>query len=184
MLIIGVPLGLLFLFLIWWVTTNNRFVALDRLIDESWSNVDIALKRRSSVIPNLVEVAKGYAAHERELFERIAMARERTLRASSTAERAASENELAQSTFALFARAEAYPELKANEQFLELQREIVSTEDRIAAARRLFNANVRELNVLRESFPSSMVASYRSVPEAALFELDDPAARNDIHVKF
>ncbi len=168
----------------WWISTFNQFVRLDKIIAESWSNVDIALKRRSDVIPNLVETAKGYAAHEKELLERISMARERTLTADSTADRSKSETELTQCTLALFARAEAYPELKADEHFRELQVQIADTEDRIAAARRLYNGNVRSLNVLRESFPSSIVANSKGVQEAELFELDDPSVRNSIKVSF
>jgi len=156
-----VGLGLL----VWYVSTKNRFAWLDNLIRESWSGIDVQLKRRYDLIPNLVETVKGYAQHEERLFEAIARARETSAAALAVGARAQSDQELTGAVTSLLARVEAYPELKASRHFLELQQELSLTEDRIAAARRFYNANVRDFNAMLQSFPASLLAGDRKAAE-------------------
>lgn len=159
--------------LLWFVVTRNRFVRLQNLMRESWSNVDVLLRRRYDLIPNLVETVKGYAAHERQVFEDVARARETAVAdVGGIAHQAQSESELVRAVNQLLARVEAYPELKASVHFLALQNELTNTEDRIAAARRFFNANVRDFNLLLESLPSSLVGSGMGLRPAEFFEID------------
>jgi LemA protein len=169
--VIGVPL-------IWLVATYNRFARLGQQVKESWSGVDVELKRRHDLVPNLVETVKGYAKHERETLEMVVAARAKAAGAGeATRERADGEAELGRSLGRLVALAESYPELKADRHYLELQRELSLTEDRIAASRRFYNANVRELNALRIEFPSNIVGGVFNFREERFFELEDPAER-------
>ncbi|MFQ3586328.1 MAG: LemA family protein [Fimbriimonadaceae bacterium] len=152
------------------VATHNRLVTLQNQIRESWANVDVALKRRYDLIPNLVEAVRGYARHEQSLVEAVAAARQRAIRSvGSVAQQARDESALEASLHRLLSVAEAWPELKASAHFLELQRELAKTEDRIAAARRFYNGNVRSYNAMLEMFPSSLVARGRRPAE--YFEL-------------
>lgn len=165
--------------LIWLIATYNRFVALRQHLRESWSDIDVELKRRYELIPNLVEVAKGYAAHERSLFESVTQLRNTAAANHGAANaQAADEEKLCLGLRRVFAVAESYPALKADGQFLALQKQLAETEDRIAAARRFFNGNVRDLNRLREQFPTNFVAGLAGVKEpASYFELSDAAER-------
>ncbi len=147
--------------LIWFVSTKNRYAWLENLVRESWSGIDVQLKRRYDLVPNLVRVVQGYAAHEREVFERVTEARNEAAKAVEVAAQARSNQVLVSALNGLIARAEAYPELKASANFLELQKELANTEDRIAAARRFYNANVRDFNTLLHSFPSSLLSGNR-----------------------
>lgn len=168
----------LVVFAIWWFAMHNKFARLRNHIRESWSNVDVALKRRYDLIPNLVDTVRAYAAHERQTLEGVVEARNRALAAvGPIAEQAHEENELVHSVNRLLAVAEGYPNLKASQNFLALQAELINTEDRIAAARRFYNANVREFNTLRESFPSSVVAGAMNLPPAEFFEVDSLSFR-------
>lgn len=168
----------LVVFAIWWFAMHNKFARLRNHIRESWSNVDVALKRRYDLIPNLVDTVRAYAAHERQTLEGVVEARNRALAAvGPIAEQAHEENELVHSVNRLLAVAEGYPNLKASQSFLALQAELINTEDRIAAARRFYNANVREFNTLRESFPSSVVAGAMNLPPAEFFEVDSLSFR-------
>lgn len=168
----------LVVFAIWWFAMHNKFARLRNHIRESWSNVDVALKRRYDLIPNLVDTVRAYAAHERQTLEGVVEARNRALAAvGPIAEQAREENELVHSVNRLLAVAEGYPNLKASQNFLTLQAELINTEDRIAAARRFYNANVREFNTLRESFPSSVVAGAMNLPPAEFFEVDSLSFR-------
>ena len=168
----------LVVFAIWWFAMHNKFARLRNHIRESWSNVDVALKRRYDLIPNLVDTVRAYAAHERQTLEGVVEARNRALAAvGPIAEQAHQENELVHSVNRLLAVAEGYPNLKASQNFLTLQAELINTEDRIAAARRFYNANVREFNTMRESFPSSAVAGAMSLPPAEFFEVDSLSFR-------
>lgn len=168
----------LVVFAIWWFAMHNKFARLRNHIRESWSNVDVALKRRYDLIPNLVDTVRAYAAHERQTLEGVVEARNRALAAvGPIAEQAHEENELVHSVNRLLAVAEGYPNLKASQNFLTLQAELINTEDRIAAARRFYNANVREFNTLRESFPSSVVAGAMNLPPAEFFEVDSLSFR-------
>jgi LemA protein len=170
----GVALALLLAL----VLSYNRFVTQKQLIGNSWSNVDTELRRRYDLIPNLVETVKGYAAHERDTLEAVIRARTAAVASSgNAAEQSRDENVLVDSLRSLFALSEAYPDLQANAQFLELQREIVITEDRIQAARRFYNANVRDYNRRVESVPSNLIASSFGFTRAEYFEVE-PAVRD------
>lgn len=163
---------------VWLIATINRFIRLGNLIKESWSNVDVVLKRRYDLVPNLVEMVRGYAKHEREVLAEVIAARDRAAASNGrAAEQAEDENRLVHSVNTLLARAEAYPELKANQNFLALQQELVNTEDRIAAARRFYNANVREHNTLVDQFPSMLVARMMNRQKVDFFEVEDLAIR-------
>ncbi len=152
----------------------NRFVQQRNLIRDSWSNIDTELRRRYDLIPNLVETVKGYAAHERALFERVTEARSAALAATGPAdEQAEAERPLVGALRGLLAVAENYPQLKASENFLALQRELVTTEDRLATARRFYNANVRDYNRRVDSVPSNIVARMFRFREERFFEVEE-----------
>ena len=171
--------------LIWAVSTYNGFVRLRNLVQEAWRQIDVELHRRHDLIPNLVESVKGYAAHEKGVFEEVARARSAAIAAGSgPAEQAAQENQLTQALGRLFAVAEAYPVLRASENFQQLQAELTNPEDRIAAGRRFYNANVRELNTKVESFPSNIVAGVFHFERAEYFEADEPSVRAAPEVSF
>jgi LemA protein len=156
----------------------NRFVRVRQHIRESWSDIEVELKRRYELIPNLVETVRGYAAHERAVLERVIELRNRAVsNHGSAVEQAVDENALQLGVKQLFAVAEGYPVLKADAHFLALQKELANCEDRIAAARRFFNANVRDMNQLCESFPSNMVAGLFGFERATYFELSSDAER-------
>ena len=154
-----VIVAIIVIVLIWAVATYNGFVRLRNLVQEAWRQIDVELNRRHDLIPNLVETVKGYAAHERGVFDDVSRARAAASGGGQTpAQQAASENVLTQALGRLFAVAEAYPVLRASENFQQLQAELTNTEDRIAAGRRFYNANVRTLNTKVESFPSNLIA--------------------------
>lgn len=173
-----IVVGLLVLALVWFVANYNRFVRLRSAIKESWADIDVELKRRYDLIPNLVETVKGYAQHEREVLERLVQLRNQAAaNHGSAASQARSENALLAGMRQLFAVAENYPQLRADQQFLALQEELANTEDRIAAARRFFNGNVRDLRNLRQAFPTSLIAALMHVEEPGFFELEDQHER-------
>ena len=167
------------------VVSYNRFVRQRNLVQESWRQVDVELKRRHDLVPNLVETVKGYATHEREVFDAVTKARALAAAPGSTpAQQAQQEGILGQALGRLFAVAEAYPELKASTNFLELQRELTETEDRIAAGRRFYNANVRAMNTRVEAFPSNLVAGVFGFHKEEYFEVEDEAVRSAPTVDF
>jgi LemA protein len=167
------------------VVSYNRFVSQRNLVAESWRQIDVELHRRHDLIPNLVETVKGYASHERGVFEAVTEARAAAASPGATpAIQAQQEGVLGQALGRLFAVAEAYPDLKASTNFLELQRQLTETEDRIAAGRRFYNANVRALNTRVESFPSNIVASTFNFKQAEYFEVEDVAIRSAPTVDF
>ena len=169
--------------LIWAIGTYNRCVNLRNTLTESWRNVDTELQRRYDLIPNLVETVKGYAAHERAVFEEVARARAAAVASKGSPEsQAADENQLVRSLGNLFAVAENYPQLKAAENFLHLQQELVNTEDRIQAARRFYNGNVRTLNNVIQQFPSSIIASAGGFQPGEYFEIESVAVRQPVIV--
>ncbi len=171
-------LVVLFVIVIWGIATVNRFVRLRQHMRESWADIDVELKRRYDLIPNLVETVKGYARHERGTLERVVELRNRAAGNSGpAASQSRDESELLLGLKQIFALAEGYPELKADQHFLELQRQLALTEDRIAAARRFYNGNVRTLNVLRETVPTNLVARMMGIEAASFFELDSEAER-------
>jgi len=166
------------LVLIWLIATYNRFVRLRQHIRESWADIDVELKRRYDLIPNLVETVEGYAQHERETLERVIEWRNKAAANHGAFDSQASdESALMLGVKRLFAIAEAYPQLKADEHFLRLQRQLSLTEDRIAASRRFFNANIRDFNQLCESVPSNIVASLFKFSPETFFELQSDAER-------
>lgn len=175
LLVVG---GVLLLVAVWWIATYNRCVRLRHALRESWSNVDVELKRRYELIPNLVATVKGYAQHERDVLERVTALRERAMQNHGSAEsQARDENALQASLRTLFAVAESYPQLRSDANFRQLQEELAITEDRIAAARRFFNGNVRDLRNLREQFPTSLVAAQVRFDDTSFFELDSANER-------
>jgi LemA protein len=153
----------------------NRLVSLRNRVDNGWSQIDVQLRRRADLIPNLVETVKGYAAHERDLFEHVTEARTRSIGARGVGEQAEAENQVTAGLRQLLAVVENYPDLKANENFLALQEELVGTESKIAYARQFYNDQVMRLNTLIGSFPSSLVARAFGFEERPFFEIDDPA---------
>ncbi|MCC5829023.1 MAG: LemA family protein [Phycisphaeraceae bacterium] len=159
--------------LLWMIGTYNALVRLRQHVAESWSGIDTELKRRYNLIPNLVETVRGYAAHERAVLEEVVHARQRAVASTgSAASQARDENQLVHALRHLFVVVEKYPDLKAGEHFLRLQRELVNTEDRIQAARRFYNGNVRDLNNRVEMFPSSLVAAMFGFQRSDFFEVE------------
>lgn len=157
------------------ILTFNRLVILRNRTKEAWSDIDVQLKRRYDLIPNLVETVKGYASHEKELLENVTKARVMAMQAQGVKEKEAAENMLSSTLKSLFAVTENYPDLKASTNFLELQRELRDTEDKIQAARRFHNTNVKDLNTKIESFPSSIIASMFGFKQREFFEADSAA---------
>ncbi len=148
----------------------NGLIRLKNRVDEAWSDIDVQLKRRYDLIPNLVNTVKGYATHERELFEKVTEARTRAMGAGNATDKAQAENALSGTLKTLFAVAENYPQLKANENFLELQKELTDTEDKIQASRRFFNGNVRDFNTKIEIFPTNIIAGMLNFTKRDFFE--------------
>lgn len=171
--------------LIWAVVTYNGLVALRNLVQEAWRQVDVELHRRYDLIPNLVEIVKGYASHERAVFDEVTRARAAAATpGAGPAAQAQQENVLSQALGRLFAVAEAYPQLRASENFTALQTELTGTEDRIAASRRYYNANVRTLNTRVETFPPNIVARAFGFHRAEYFEANEPAVRQAPRISF
>ena len=173
-----VILGVVFLAIVWVIATYNVLVRLKQHCRESWSGIDTELRRRYDLIPNLVETVKGYAAHEREVLTRVAEARSRAAASTGSPQsQARDENALVGSLRQLFAVSERYPDLKANQNFLALQTELANTEDRIQAARRFYNANVRDLNTRISVFPSNLIAGLFKFAPEEFFEIQDSGVR-------
>ncbi|MCX6723393.1 MAG: LemA family protein [Candidatus Staskawiczbacteria bacterium] len=168
----------------WIITVFNGLVILKNRAKEAWADIDVQLKRRYDLIPNLVETVKGYATHERELFEKVTQARSAAMSATGLKDKAEAENALSGTLKSLFAVAENYPDLKASQNFLQLQNELVDTEDKIQAARRFYNTNVRDLNIKIESFPANLIASPLGFKEMELFQTANEAERQPVSVKF
>ena len=168
-----IVLGIVVLLLLALVWIYNRLVTLRTRVDNGWSQIDVQLRRRADLIPNLVETVKGYAAHERELFERVTEARARSLGATGVADQADAENQVSAGLRQLLAVVENYPDLKANQNFLALQEELIGTESKIAYARQFYNDQVMRLNTLIQSFPSSLVARAFGFQERPFFEIEE-----------
>ncbi|WP_182112813.1 MULTISPECIES: LemA family protein [unclassified Actinotalea] len=185
LVLVAAAVLLVVVLLLWFVLTYNGFVRLRNLVQEAWRQIDVELHRRHDLIPNLVQTVQGYAAHERAVFDEVTAARAAASGpAAGPAQQAAQENQLTAALGRLFAVAEAYPQLRASENFAQLQAELTTTEDRIAAGRRFYNANVRELNTKVEQFPSNVVANVFSFTRAEYFETQDPAVRAVPRVDF
>ena len=173
-----VVLVLVLIPLIWWIAVYNRITNLKNTTKESWSDIDVELKRRYDLIPNLVETVKGYAKHEQETLERVVKLRTNAMQNQGSAEsQGRDESQLGLAMKTLFAVAEGYPELKSDANFRVLQEELAITEDRIAASRRFFNGNVRDLRNILQAFPTSIVGNSMQVEMPTFFELDDESER-------
>ena len=170
-----IVVALLLLLIVYPISIYNGLVSLRNKIDNAWSQIDVQLKRRYDLIPNLVETVKGYASHERETLEAVIQARNTAVAAESPAEQAQADNILTGALRQLFAVSEAYPDLKANQNFLNLQEELTSTEDRIAYARQFYNDQVRIYNTRIQQFPADIVANAFSFDEREFFEAEDDA---------
>jgi len=155
----------------------NKFVRLRNLVEEGWSGIDVQLKRRSNLIPNLVETVKGYMGHERDLLTKVTELRTQSMQAKEVGEKGRLEGLLSRSLANVFAVAEGYPDLKANQNFLDLQQQLSEIEEQIQLARRYYNGTVRNLNIQVESFPSNIVARYFNFTQAEFFEIEDEAER-------
>ena len=166
------------------VASYNGMVRGRNKVDESWSGIDVQLKRRHDLIPNLVETVKGYATHEREVFQAVTDARTRAMSASTPAAAGAAEGILGQAIGRLFAVAEAYPDLKASQNFLELQGTLNQLESEIAASRRIYNSNVQSYNTRIQSFPGVVLAGPFGFQKREFFEIDNPADREPVAVSF
>jgi LemA protein len=178
-------IGILVVIIGWAILMYNSFVRMRNRTNEAWADIDVQLKRRHDLIPNLVESVKGYAAHEQGTFEKVTAARTAAMSAGSPAEKGQDENMLTGALKSLFAVSEAYPDLKANQNFLNLQNELSDTENKVQAARRFYNGNVRDLNTAIESFPQSIIANMFHFVQKEFFELGDGSEeREPVQVKF
>ncbi|HRY82571.1 MAG TPA: LemA family protein [Candidatus Moranbacteria bacterium] len=166
-------IGVIAIIVIAIITMYNGLITLKNRVDEAWSDIDVQLKRRYDLIPNLINTVKGYAAHEKEVFEKVTQARTQAMNAGSTEEKAQAENMLSGTLKSLFAVSENYPDLKANQNFLELQRELSDTEDKIMASRRFYNGNVRDFNTKLQVFPTNMIAGMLKFSAREFFEADE-----------
>lgn len=185
MTVVYIVLGAFALFVVWAIAAYNRFVRLVQRAKEAWADIDVQLKRRYDLIPNLVETVRGYMAHEAATLEKVTVARTAAMDANSIEDRGRAENMLTDALKSLFAVSEAYPDLKANENFLELQRELSDTENKIQAARRFYNTNVRDLNTSVESFPGNVIANLFRFEPRDFFELEAGSAeREPVKVSF
>jgi len=183
---IYVILAVVVLVILWIIAIYNRLIRTVNRTKEAWADIDVQLKRRYDLIPNLVNTVKGYATHESSAFENVTKARAAAMGASSLADKSQAEASLAGALKSVFAIAEAYPDLKANQNFLSLQSELTDTEDKIQAARRFYNGNARDLNIAIQVFPSNIVAGVFHVSAVDFFQLDtaDAAAKQPVEVKF
>ena len=178
MILVSIFLGIIFVAIVVVIGLYNGLVRTKNHCDESWADIDTELKRRYNLIPNLVETVKGYAAHERDVLERVVQARNQAMANDGSPEsQAKDENVFIGGLRQLFAVAESYPDLKANQNFLELQKELSNTEDRIQRARRFYNGNVRDLSNRIEMFPSNIIAGMFGFQKREFFELEDDAQR-------
>jgi len=179
-------LGAIVVLVLYVIASYNKLIRLVNRTKESWSDIDVQLKRRYDLIPNLVNTVKGYATHESTVFENVTKARAAAMGATGIAEKGEAELSLAGALKSVFAIAEAYPDLKANQNFLALQTELTDTEDKIQAARRFYNGNARDMNTAVQVFPGNIVAGIFRIGTVEFFELDatDAAAKQPVEVKF
>ena len=169
---------------LWWIAIYNSFIRLINRAKEAWSDINVQLKRRYDLIPNLVETVKGYAVHEKEAFEKVTEARAKALGAQSIRDKEVADNMVTSALKSIFAIAEAYPQLRAVESFVKLQEELADTENKIQAARRFYNGNVRDLNIKMEIFPYSLIAGIFKFEKREFFQLEQEAAKEPVRVKF
>ncbi|MDP6388007.1 MAG: LemA family protein [Candidatus Pacebacteria bacterium] len=185
MAITNILIGIAIVIVFWVIYAYNKFVRLVNRTKEAWADIDVQLKRRYDLIPNLIETVKGYAKHEKGTLEKVTEMRAKAMQGGSIEERGKSENMLTGALKSLFAVSENYPDLKANQNFLELQRELSDTENKIQAARRFYNGNVRDLNIGLESFPNNIIGNIFRFRKQDFFELDEGApSREPVKVEF
>jgi len=178
-------LGIIVIAVLWLIIGYNSFITLRNRAQEAWADIDVQLKRRYDLIPNLVNTVKGYATHESSAFEKVTEARAAAMGAKTVGEHAKTEAMLGSAVTGLFGIAEAYPELKANVNFLELQRELSDTENKIQASRRFYNGNVRELNTGIQAFPGNLIASVFNFSQMEFYQLEEGSVeKNTVEVKF
>ncbi|MCW2950634.1 MAG: hypothetical protein JWN41_1647 [Thermoleophilia bacterium] len=183
MVAVWIIVAVVVIVVLWAVATYNSLVSRRNRVDESWSGIDVQLKRRHDLIPNLIETVKGYAAHESQTLENVVAARNTAVAAQNTGDPAAAaqaEGVLSGALRQVFALGEAYPDLKANASFLDLQRQLADTEDKISAARRIYNANVRDFNTKIQQVPANVIAGMGNFAPRQFFELEDPAAERAV----
>ncbi len=187
MIIVWILIAVLVIAIIWIIAAYNGLITLKNRTGEAWSDIDVQLKRRYDLIPNLVNTVKGYAAHETGVFQKVTEARANALNAEKSGDIAGSakaENMLSGALKSLFAVAEAYPDLKANQNFLDLQQQLADTEDKIQASRRFYNGNVRDFNTKQEVFPTNMISNMFGFKKAEFFEIENEAEKKNVEVKF
>lgn len=188
MIILWIILGLVGVVLLWAITMYNQFIKLRTRAEEAWADIDVQLKRRYDLIPNLIETVKGYASHEKEVLQSVIEARNMAMQADisgDTDSALAAENVLSGTLKSLFALSEAYPDLKANANFLELQQELSDTENKIQAARRFYNTSVRDFNIKTRMFPSNIIANMFGFDEHTFYDLTEaPEQRENVKVTF
>ena len=179
-----IVLGVIALVVLFFVAQYNRLIRLNISVDEAWAQIEVQLKRRADLIPNLVETVKGYAAHEQSTFDAVVTARAKATTASTVADTAAADGMLTQALRGLLAVAEAYPDLKASANFISLQEELATTENKVAFSRQFYNDNVRELNTAVKTVPTNFFAGFAKVIEREFYEVEDPQDRKAPSVKF
>jgi LemA protein len=172
------------LIVFWIIISYNSLITLKNRVKEAWSDIEVQLKRRYDLIPNLVETVKGYASHERELFEKVTEARSKAMQAQGMKEKGDAENALSGTLKSLFAISENYPQLRASENFMELQRELTDTEDKIQASRRFYNGNARDINTKIETFPTNIIANIFKFKVVEFFQTETEAEKQPVAVKF
>jgi len=185
--ILWVVLGIIVVVILAIIGMYNSLIRLKNRVDEAWSDIDVQLKRRYNLIPNLVETVKGYAAHEKETLEKVIQARNAAMAApagGNIKKQAEAENMLSSTLKSIFALSESYPDLKANQNFLELQRELADTENKIQAARRFYNGNVRDFNTKIQVFPTNIMAGMLGFKARDFFEIEEAKERETVKVRF
>jgi len=179
-----IALAVIIILIIWFAASYNGFIKLKNSIEEAFSTMDVYLKKRFDLIPNLVETVKGYASHEKETLQRVIDARAMTQSAATTEDRLQNENVLTGTLRSLFAVAESYPDLKANTNFLDLQGQLQQIENEIASSRKYYNAVVKQFNIKREAFPSNILAGMFKFQKYPMFEVANEQERENVHVSF
>jgi LemA protein len=184
MVVLYIVIGLVVLLALYWILERNSMVGARNRVDEAWSGIDVQLKRRHDLVPNLVETVKGYASHEREVFEKTSQARAQAMAARTPAEASRAEGQLSAALTDLRAVAENYPQLRATENFQRLQGELTEIEDEIQASRRIYNSNVQSYNTKIQVFPNSVIANSAGFTPREFFEITDAAEREPVQVSF
>ncbi|MFA5644053.1 MAG: LemA family protein [Patescibacteria group bacterium] len=186
-LFLWIILAILFVLIVMIISMYNGLIRLKNRVDEAWSDIDVQLKRRYDLIPNLIETVKGYAGHERETLEKVIQARNSAMSMQNSSDiegKLQAENTLSSTLKSIFALSEGYPDLKANQNFLELQKELSDTENKIQASRRFYNSNVKDFNTKIEVFPTNIIAKQLGFSSRMFFEIEESSQRENIEVKF